>query len=502
MPLDFVESFDHFSTAQATEKWTDFGVATISVGGGRNGSNAANNASIGTMIDQAIATPQDAEWILAGCAYNHNSPSSDIVMAWKDLIGTVLGFVVADLSGSFSIWRGVNTTLGTRIGTTRPTLWHASEWFYLESRVHLLSSGLGEVHIYVNGMEELAATLVQTIEVGATQPWRLASFFARGRMEDIYAAHEGGLVDASDVSTVGTNLGDIHIENLMAVPDSTAPGTFQDFTPSAGGDHGAMVDENLPGNDADTTYNSAFDPEEIDTYRFNTVSSITTGLVHGVQFNPTVRKEGIGTRIIRNLTRSGGVNFGGRPIGLPVDYFDHWECREADPATGAKWLIPAVDAVEQGIQLQVATDNALPDEGGPAPGAGQPPPDGAAPGGYVRPAPAEGTFRPIIESYAAANPSQLANSCQNAGGTWDFMDGVLAALRAVDSNWGYNGKRGNLNDPSHDVFAYYGGPGAPYTGALETYVIDIITGHCGPSPSVGWIDQTMPNVLGAWLQSR
>ena len=56
-----------------------------------------------------------------------------------------------------------------------------------------------------------------------------------------------------------------------------------------------------------------------------------------------------------------------------------------------------------------------------------------------------------VDAYAAANPAQLANSCLATGGTWDFMDGLVAALQAVDPRYGFNARRGDVNDPSADA---------------------------------------------------
>ena len=65
---------------------------------------------------------------------------------------------------------------------------------------------------------------------------------------------------------------------------------------------------------------------------------------------------------------------------------------------------------------------------------------------------------------ARANPGALANSCQSHGGSWQFMDQVVDTLRTYDTRWGYNGKRGNVNDPSHDAIAYNYGGGADQGG--------------------------------------
>ena len=95
----------------------------------------------------------------------------------------------------------------------------------------------------------------------------------------------------------------------------------------------------------------------------------------------------------------------------------------------------------------------------------------------------------IVTAVAKANPGALQNSCQEHGGSWQFMDQVVDTLRTYDTRWGYNGKRGNANDPSNDVITYHYGPG-PDANSTDVYIIDIIGGHCGSTPSPTWIDVT------------
>ena len=113
----------------------------------------------------------------------------------------------------------------------------------------------------------------------------------------------------------------------------------------------------------------------------------------------------------------------------------------------------------------------------------------------------------IVDAYAAANPTQLADSCQpeyGGTGSWDFLDGVVAALRAVDDRFGYNGKRGDVTDPSPDAVSYYHGEYSMIAvGSPAVYVIDIIAGHCGDDPQPAWQNVTVIGSLGgAWLLER
>jgi len=97
----------------------------------------------------------------------------------------------------------------------------------------------------------------------------------------------------------------------------------------------------------------------------------------------------------------------------------------------------------------------------------------------------------IVRAVASSFPNALVHSCQPEGGTWEFMDRAVDALRAKDGRYGYNCKRGNCNDPSLDVVSYYYRPDpAGFQGSPDVYIFDIMGGHCGPTPSVIWNDVT------------
>lgn len=111
----------------------------------------------------------------------------------------------------------------------------------------------------------------------------------------------------------------------------------------------------------------------------------------------------------------------------------------------------------------------------------------------------------VLNAFANANPGLLANSCIPSGGTWDFMDGAVAYLRANGTDghrYGWNGKRGNCDDPSHDAISYYHGIDPPIDCSPNVYVIDIIIRFC-EAPTPGWINQTGVGGAGAaWKATR
>ena len=91
----------------------------------------------------------------------------------------------------------------------------------------------------------------------------------------------------------------------------------------------------------------------------------------------------------------------------------------------------------------------------------------------------------VVARIAAQHPDALRHSC----GNWDFMDLLVDELRRHDTRWGYNWKRGNVGDPSHDVVDYHWGSGDD-EGSTDVYLIDVIGGHCGGDPYAAWSDVT------------
>ena len=136
----------------------------------------------------------------------------------------------------------------------------------------------------------------------------------------------------------------------------------------------------------------------------------------------------------------------------------------------------------------------------PSPGGPTPPLPGGGGGRTPDPGPGQRLGLPsygfsVVQQVAAARPDLIRNSCQEHGGSWAFMDLVVDTLRTYDTRWGYNGKRGNANDPSHDVIDYHYGAG-PDHGSTEVYIIDIIGGHCGSNPGPSWNDVTGATAAG------
>jgi hypothetical protein len=123
--------------------------------------------------------------------------------------------------------------------------------------------------------------------------------------------------------------------------------------------------------------------------------------------------------------------------------------------------------------------------------------DGAPPPGPRTPNPPPGQrlglpnrFN-VVNAVAARFPREFRASCptEHRGDTNTFLFELVRELRREDNRWGLNWKRGNFGDMSQDIITYNYGSESD-EGTTQVYIVDIMFGHCGSSPSPGWIDQT------------
>lgn len=118
------------------------------------------------------------------------------------------------------------------------------------------------------------------------------------------------------------------------------------------------------------------------------------------------------------------------------------------------------------------------------------------------PAPTPPNYIPLPDRSAVAAelgrlyPNELRNSCVETGGNNTWLFRLVQRLRQEDTRWGLNWKRARIGDMSQDVVTYNYGPEGD-EGTLFVHVVDVIVGHCGPSPGAAWINQTVLWSTGA-----
>lgn len=122
---------------------------------------------------------------------------------------------------------------------------------------------------------------------------------------------------------------------------------------------------------------------------------------------------------------------------------------------------------------------------GPAPGPGPSPSPGAPPsilpsggrtpdpsGSQLLPVPSYGES--VVLETARRYPGELSRACKT---NHEFLFLLLNALRARDTRWGLNWKRGNTGDMSSDVVTY-NPTNRPDEGNGQVYLFDVIGAEC------------------------
>jgi hypothetical protein len=115
----------------------------------------------------------------------------------------------------------------------------------------------------------------------------------------------------------------------------------------------------------------------------------------------------------------------------------------------------------------------------------------------------------VVQQTAADNPDAWSaklnpNEMEECRPDSRYIDLVVDNLRREDQRWGFNCKRGNCNDPSHDVIAYYFGQGKPYEGAPQVMLVDMIQNSCAPNAQPSWqvLEANFGNGSGAGWTSK
>jgi hypothetical protein len=243
-----------------------------------------------------------------------------------------------------------NDAFNRRNATTAMNVLRPDRWSYVEIRM-VMSQTVGEVEIYVNGIQVVNATNIDTLgDSGAT-------FFDTIRfqgndatsdtdvseqwlIDDIYVADTSGSVN-------NTFLGPLKVEALFP----TAEGSTIDFTPNAGADNSANVDDNPK--DDDTTYNSSTDTaSNKDLFTTSNLTVINEGIV-GVQItNQALSASGFPVGL-QSIVFEGTTQGTGDVIEVSSDtkYLSVQYIFETNPDTASPWSTSEVDAMEIGYEV-------------------------------------------------------------------------------------------------------------------------------------------------------
>ena len=335
MALVFVDGAGYYS---APGKRYEIVSGVVSAGAyGRNGGRGLHFD--GSYYDQGYVhklLPSSSTYIIGyaiSCSYS--DPSGWPILSLLEGSGVHVALYLATATGLLTIKNGNGTTLASVTVAV-------NGFMYLEVKVYVHSSA-GTVELRINGVTVASVTGINT-QNGGTGIINGFSISAGGGNGTVFTANITDIYCCTNSGSVNNNfLGDCRVECLFP----SGAGAETQWTPSTGANW-QNVNE-VPADD-DTTYNKSNTVGQVDTYAMGDLST-ATGLIYGVQYHESVRKDNAGSRHVAPVARIGGTDYAGTDASLGDSYAYFREIVEVSPATSAAFTISEVNAMEFGIKV-------------------------------------------------------------------------------------------------------------------------------------------------------
>ena len=344
MAIIFMDSFDHYATAQAGAKYT--GGFNGNIGAiGRFGTNGYYRGG-----NEAAARPiGNIPVVIVGCAFQDTilpSGSGERAPAFTFFQGGEHQVSISMEAGGYLVARR-GTISGTAIATST-TQFSGATWYYIEIKIKFHGS-TGTLDMNVNGVADAgfaktglntivsANAWIDTVRLGGNQYGQVPGSLY---YDDVY------ICDTNGPNNIF--LGDIRVEYL--VPNGS--GVKTQFTPSTGSNW-QTVDELSP---SDADYNSASILGAMDL--FGMTNMVGNGLVRGVQTILRGKKDDAGFRRVKpafyKASGSGDTDrfYQGSqyPVGDSLDYGTP-QVFNTSPDTGVAWTVDEVNALQYGYAV-------------------------------------------------------------------------------------------------------------------------------------------------------
>ena len=351
MALLYIDSFDHYATADLAEKWTSTTVSggTLSIGSsGRRGSQGLRVTGP-VSVSQCLATqtlaPVDASTCLAGFSLllSHAPPTGGYAI-FRVADGGTTQWTLAVL-GDFRLQIRQGGVAGTVLATSSATGLATGVAAYLEVK-GVIHPSAGTADIRVNGVSVLAATGLNT-RSSANNAWTAVqlgvSTTTGSNLETLETVDYDDLyvLDGSGAAPWNAFLGDCRVDARYP----TAEGATIGWTPSTGTDNAATLDETAPNDDTD--YNTAAVTSLTDTFVCQD-APVAGAAIYGVQVNLSAKKTESGTCSLASVIRQGTTDLAGPAQDPTTSYAYLRTVYPTNPHTSAAWTESDFNANEYG----------------------------------------------------------------------------------------------------------------------------------------------------------
>jgi hypothetical protein len=328
--LVFVDSFQHYSTAQLNRKYTNAdGAAIQSTGGRANG--PCLNLGYTDYVQKSLAPL--ATYIIGFRLYLPDVVPGGARPLLK-IMDTSSDQITFDLNNNFIVAKRTTTELAVSNSALS-----INTWYYVEFKVTVDNSA-GVCVVNVNGDEWMNATSLDTQTTGTARinNIQLVGGITNQLICDLYVA-----------STTGGTVTDFIGPQRVDARFFTADGALSDWTRSTGSTNYGLVDDN-PAND-DTDYLSSSTVGHQFTVK-TTSLGYTPTVINGVQLVATAKKSDAGTLGLKRLMRTGGTNYTATLDSVDLTYTGITEVLETNPATSSAFTQSDIETdCEWGLEV-------------------------------------------------------------------------------------------------------------------------------------------------------
>ncbi|MDT3707483.1 MAG: hypothetical protein ROZ09_11695 [Thiobacillus sp.] len=334
MSVIFMDSFQHYATADITKKWSTMSNVSIAAASGRRGGNAANFA-MSAYLSQVLTAAYSG--LIVGFALKPiASPSGNLpIVSLRDASSEQVTIIYLS-DGTVKAVRGPAS--GVVLSSSAPGAIPPGVWSYVEVSA-IIHDTAGAVTVKVNGTTVLTVTGVDTQDT-ANAYSTVVYFYTLNNQT--YLLNDLYLLDPGTAPNT-TFLGDVRVDAYYP----TADGASSQWTPTPSGAHYANVDETAPNG---TDYIEADIAGYVDLFQAQDLA-VTPGAFFAVQLCAAALKTDAGSRQIKGVVRRSLVNYAsvGKDVSDTQKYvLNQWN---TDPSTAAAWTKAGFDAAEFGVEL-------------------------------------------------------------------------------------------------------------------------------------------------------
>lgn len=337
----FGDSFDHYATANITEKWTSHGNCTIGAFG-RNGTNGLRISAAGFngSIQKTVAPGGTA----GGCGFSvkvnalYNSNPDDPFIDIRGADATFHLNVLLKSTGLFEIRRGHS---GTILGTSTLGI-AANIASYIEFKWNIHDT-TGSFELRINGDVAIAVSGVDTRN-GTNAGWTSILMYNGSNNAGLTQDYDDFVLWDTTDANVNDFLGDVQVRAHF----SNASGVSTAWT-RGGADSGSnfgQVDE--ASQNGDTDYVLASGIGTADYYEFENLKTPGQQILFVLSTHQAKKVEA-GTAGLGTTFRHSGTNYppaSGSTLGLVYSNIQRYH--PVNPGTGAAWIEADFNAIQAG----------------------------------------------------------------------------------------------------------------------------------------------------------